>query len=112
MTGGVQLVARFTALPGREEEVERLLLALAANVRAEPGCLVFDPFRVGHAPPASGARGEGPASGTGFLVVESYRDEDAFAAHLAAAYGAEFNTALAALIVEDGSELTFVTPLG
>jgi hypothetical protein len=45
--GRVELIARFTALPGREEEVARLLLALTAKVREEPGCLAFEPHRVG-----------------------------------------------------------------
>ena len=45
-------------------------------------------------------------------MVEAYRDEEAFAEHLAAAYGAEFNAALGPLIVEDGSVLTFMAPLG
>ena len=31
--GRVELVARFTALPGREEEVERLLLDLTAKAK-------------------------------------------------------------------------------
>ena len=45
-------------------------------------------------------------------MIEAYRDEEAFAAHLAAPYGAEFNAALVPLIVEDGSVLTFLTPIG
>jgi len=108
----VELVARFTALPGREEEVEHLLLALSAKVREEPGCLVFEPHRVAAAPNGSGAAAGPEPSGTGFVVVEAYRDEAAFAAHLAAAYGAEFNAALEPLIVEDGSVLTFLARLG
>ena len=42
--------------PGREEEVERLLLALADDVRREPGCLEFEPHRV-VAPPRRRRRG-------------------------------------------------------
>ncbi|GAA1825980.1 putative quinol monooxygenase [Agromyces salentinus] len=104
----VWLMAEFTALTGREEEVERLLLALADEVRREPGCLEFQPHRV-VAPPAGVDVAAGPAPvGTRFVVVEAYRDREAFTAHLAAPYGAVFNGALGPLIVEDGSVLTFL----
>lgn len=108
----VELIARFTALPGRGEEVAGLLLALAARVREEPGCLVFESYRIGPAPSGSGVTTEPEPVGAGFVVLEAYRDEEAFAAHLAADYGAEFNAALGPLIVEDGSVLTFMTPIG
>lgn len=110
--GRVELVARFTALPGREEEVARLLLALTTKVRAEPGCLAFEPSRV-VAPPAGSTAVGGPEPvGAGFVVVEAYRDEAAFAEHLAADHGGAFNAALRPLIVEDGSVLTFISRLG
>lgn len=108
----VELIARFTALPGRGEEVAGLLLALAARVREEPGCLAFEPYRVGQAPAVPGVTAEPEPAHSGFVVLEAYRDEEAFAAHLAAEYGAEFNAALGPLIVEDGSVLTFMTPIG
>lgn len=108
----VELIARFTALPGREEEVARLLLALTAKVREEPGCLAFEPHRTGPEPTGSAAVAGPEPAGTGFVVLEAYRDEAAFAAHLAAEYGAEFNAALGPLIVEDGSVLTFISPIG
>jgi quinol monooxygenase YgiN len=110
----VELVARFTAKCGREEEVSHLLLALAENVREEPGCLVFEPYRVAASPAGSRAAAVATAEavGTGFVVLEAYRDDAAFAAHLAAPYGAAFNAALGPLIVEDGSALTFLAPLG
>jgi quinol monooxygenase YgiN len=108
----VELVARFTAVPGREEEVAHLLLALTAKVREEPGCLAFEPYRVA-APPAGTGVVAGPEPvGAGFVVVEAYRDEEAFAEHLAAPYGAEFNAALRPLIEEDGSVLTFLAAHG
>lgn len=109
--GRVELIARFTALPGREEEVERLLLALTARVRAEPGCLAFEPHRVGPPPVTSGVPAGPEPDGTGFVVLEAYRDEAAFTDHLAADYGAEFNAALVPLIVEEGSVLTFIAPV-
>lgn len=113
----VRLVAEFTARPGREEEVERLLLALTVEVRREPGCLEFTPLRVATAPvlDAGTTLGvtPGPAPvGRRFIVTEAYRDAAAFADHLAAPHGAVFNAALAPLIEEDGSQLTFVDALG
>jgi len=107
----VELVAEFTALAGCEEEVEDLLLALTAEVRRESGCLDFTPHRVAR-PPAGATVTPGPAPvGTRFIVTEAYRDASAFAAHLAAPYGADFNAALGGLIVEQGSVLTFLRPL-
>ncbi|WP_022892254.1 putative quinol monooxygenase [Agromyces subbeticus] len=114
----VELIAEFTAIAGREEEVERLLLALTAEVRRESGCLDFTPHRVAPAPTgrafmAAAAAAAGPAPvGARFVVTEAYRDAAAFAEHLAAPYGADFNAALGPLIVERGSVLTFLTPLG
>jgi quinol monooxygenase YgiN len=113
----IELIAEFTAIAGREEEVERLLLALAAEVRRESGCLDFTPRRVTAAPSgpafAAAAAATGPAPvGTRFVVTEVYRDAAAFAEHLAAPYGADFNAALGRLVVERGSVLTFLAPLG
>jgi quinol monooxygenase YgiN len=106
--GAVRLVAEFTALPGCEEEVERLLLGLTEQVRAEPGCLDFTPHRVASSP-AVGVEASGSAPvGRRFVVTETYRDASAFAAHLAAPYGAPFNAALGPLIEEAGSQLTFL----
>jgi quinol monooxygenase YgiN len=109
--GRVALIARFTALPGREEEVAQLLLALTARVRDEPGCLTFEPHRVAVPPAGSGVAAGPEPAGTAFVVLEAYRDEAAFAEHLAAPYGGEFNAALGPLIIEDGSVLTFIAPL-
>jgi quinol monooxygenase YgiN len=92
------LYAEFTALPGNEEQVARMIADLAELVRAEPGNVVFEPYR----------RVEDPAR---FIVHEVYRDEAAFQAHIGASYGAEFNAALGPLIVEDGSQLTFLAPV-
>lgn len=121
--GRVELIAEFTAIAGREEEVERLLLALTVEVRRESGCLDFTPRRVvtvpaGVAGPARLAdatvatEASSPSVGTRFVVTEAYRDAAAFAEHLAAPYGVDFNAALGPLIVERGSVLTFLTSLG
>lgn len=110
--GQVELIAEFTALPGREGEVERLLRDLTRDVRAEDGCLVFDPYVVTGPPSGAGVVATPAPDGTRFVVVEAYRDERAFAAHLAAPHGAAFNAALRPLIAEpDGSRLTFIRRL-
>ncbi|KJC65710.1 Quinol monooxygenase YgiN [Agreia bicolorata] len=92
------LYAEFTALPGCEEAVAELLAALADDVRREPGCVEFAPYRVSAEP-------------SRFFVYEVYRDGDAFAAHIEAPYGRAFNERLVPLIVEDGSQLTWLQPL-
>ncbi|WP_033223520.1 antibiotic biosynthesis monooxygenase, partial [Kitasatospora phosalacinea] len=45
-----------------------------------------------------------------YWIFEQYRDEAAFAAHLAAPHGKPFNARLVELIEEDASVLTFLTP--
>lgn len=95
MTDPTILHATFTALPGRGDEVAALLRNFAEVVRGEQGNFVFDATRLADDPDR-------------FFVYEEYRDADAFATHLAAAEGAEFNAALAPLIVEPASQLTFL----
>ncbi|WP_243077160.1 putative quinol monooxygenase [Microbacterium sp. SS28] len=93
----VVLYAEFTARAGLADRVEELLTALVIDVRQEPGNVVFDAYRVKDAEDR-------------FFVFEVYRDDAAFAAHISAPYGEPFNRALRELIVEDGSQLTFLTP--
>ncbi|SMG41402.1 putative quinol monooxygenase [Agreia pratensis] len=92
------LYAEFTALPGCEETVAELLAGLADEVRREPGCIEFAPYRVSTEP-------------SRFFVYEVYLDDDAFTAHITAPYGRVFNERLVPLIVEDGSQLTWLQPL-
>jgi quinol monooxygenase YgiN len=92
------LFAEFTAREGAEGEVARLLREYAEKVREEEGNLVFDVYTKASHPRA-------------FWIFEVYRDEDAFQAHLKAPYGGPFNTALAPLIEEDASVLTFLDPV-
>ncbi|WP_371524846.1 antibiotic biosynthesis monooxygenase [Streptomyces sp. NBC_01283] len=92
------LLAEFTARDGAEEEVTRLLLDYAKNVREEEGNLAFDIYTKTSSPRA-------------YWIFEMYRDEDAFQTHLKAPYGGPFNTALAPLIEEDASVLTFLDPV-
>jgi quinol monooxygenase YgiN len=87
------LIAEFTAKSGSGEAVERLVSALAEEVRQEPGNLAFNIYRIEKHPDK-------------FVVFEVYEDDGAFATHISAAYTGEFNRALAGLIVEDGSQLT------
>jgi len=91
------LLAEFTARQGAEGEVARLIRDYAAKVREEEGNLAFDVYTKASAPRA-------------YWIFEIYRDEDAFQAHLKAPYGGPFNTALAPLIEEDASVLTFLDP--
>lgn len=94
----VALIAEFTARPGQGDAVAELLAGLTTDVRREPGNLVFDGHR----------RMDDPHK---FVVYEIYRDRAAFAAHIAADYGAVFNGRLRKLIVEPNSVLTFLTPV-
>ena len=95
MSDPVVLYAEFTARPEQREEVERLITSLAHDVHQEPGNLEFTVYQ----------RADDPCR---FFVFERYVDQSAFEAHLAAPYGAVFNTALGDLIVEDGSQLSFL----
>ncbi|WP_338783650.1 putative quinol monooxygenase [Streptomyces sp. DG1A-41] len=92
------LLAEFTAREGAEDEVTRLILEYAEKVREEEGNLAFDVYTKEASPRA-------------YWIFEVYRDEDAFQAHLKAPYGGPFNTALAPLIEEDASVLTFLDPV-
>ena len=93
----VALYAEFTARPGAEDAVAGLVGELTTRVRDEPGNLTFEPSTLREAPRR-------------WFVYEVYRDAAAFEAHIAADYGAVFNSALGPLIEEDGSQLTWLTP--
>lgn len=92
------LLAEFTAREGAEGEVARLLRDYARKVREEEGNLAFDVYTKATNPRA-------------YWIFEAYRDAEAFQAHLNAPYGGPFNTALAPLIEEDASVLTFLDPV-
>jgi quinol monooxygenase YgiN len=89
------LYAEFTARPGHEEEVERLVAGLAEQVRQEPGNVSFIPHRLSMDP-------------TAFFVYEEYADADAFEAHLRSEHGIAFNAELSAHIIGSGSRLTWL----
>ena len=91
------LIATFTARAGESATVTRLIAAYADVVRSEPGNERFEPFTDAE-------------DDHRFVVVESYRDDDAFAAHLGARAGADFNADLMQHIVEPASVLQFLRP--
>lgn len=95
----VALYAEFTAKPGCSEAVRVLLAELARKVQREPGNLVFDPHQE-------------EENTDKFFVYEVYRDASAFQTHLDADYGSVFNAKLTDLIIEDGSVLTHLLPVG
>lgn len=92
------LYATFTARPGREQPLAELVAKLASDVRAEDGCLLFDPF----------TRTENPRA---YVVFEIYRDDDAFQEHLASLHTRGFNAALSDLIEGAGSTLEWLVPV-
>jgi quinol monooxygenase YgiN len=93
------LYAQFTARPDTVDRVDELIRGLAEDVRREPGNEVFAVYREESDP-------------LRFFVFEVYRDDQAFQAHITADYGATFNAELVTLIEEDGSQLTWLTPVG
>ncbi len=92
------LFASFTARPGHEAAVERLIIELARTVRLEPGNRAF----------AVSRRRESPRE---FFVYEEYVDDDAFDRHVTADYVSEFNSRLGALIEEEHSQLHWLDPV-
>jgi len=91
------LVAEFTAIAGSEVRVSDLVAGYASQVRAEPGCLAFDPFTR-----ADDARR--------WVVIEAYVDDGAFEAHMTSEHNRVFNTALAPHIEGGASSLFWLTP--
>ena len=92
----MSLYAEFTAKPGSEAEVEKLISGLAEQVRREPGNTEFTVYR----------ERDNPRK---FFVFEQYLDEASFDAHIGAEYGLVFNQQLSILIEEGESQLTWLT---
>jgi quinol monooxygenase YgiN len=90
------LYAEFTAKPGSEAEVERLISGLAEQVRREPGNTEFTVYW----------ERDNPRK---FFIFEQYLDETSFDAHISAEYGLIFNQQLSSLIEEGESQLTWLT---
>ena len=89
------LYATMKALPGCREKVRDLLIALAADVRAEPGCERFVVHTLAEDPDF-------------FHVEESYRDEAAFRTHISNEHGRVFNQAIETLVEDGGSKVVFL----
>ncbi|QCE33620.1 antibiotic biosynthesis monooxygenase [Acetobacteraceae bacterium] len=92
------LYAVITALPGKEGEIARLLNELAVNVRAEPGCVRFEPYQLS----------ENPLQ---FHIEETYKDEGAFQAHMATKHGKIFNKTIKDLVEGGASKVIFLQSL-
>lgn len=92
----INLIATFRAREDSRDEVARLIVEYGHVVRAEPGNERFEVYTDESAP-------------RDFVIVERYRDQAAFDAHLSAEVGREFNRTLVPLIEGTGSELQFLT---
>lgn len=93
------LIAKFTAQPGHAAVVDELIGGYARTVRAEPGNLRFDVFTDHDDDHA-------------FVVIEAYRDDQAFKDHMDGAAGAAFNAELVKHITTPTSDLQFLRPAG
>ena len=93
------LYAEFTVKSGSEARVADMMRELTENVRREPGNVLFLPC----------TRETDPRQ---YFVFEVYRDEAAFQEHIGAEYGRTFNAELAGHIEGDGSDLTWLRPVG
>ena len=91
------LYAEFTARPEAADRVSALMLDLTEAVRAEPGCVTFDPF----------VREDDRLH---WVVFEVYRDAEAFEAHIGSEHSRLFNLALDGLIQGMASALTWLRP--
>jgi quinol monooxygenase YgiN len=96
MTKEVNLIATFRAQAGHAETVRALIVEYGDFVRQEPGNVFFEIYTDSGDP-------------HDFVIVERYRDQAGFDAHLATPEGAAFNQALGPLIEGSGSELQFLS---
>jgi quinol monooxygenase YgiN len=76
------MIAVVDALSGRADELRAAVVALTLGCRAEPGCVLFEPYE------DAGVPGR-------FHLVEIYVDTDAFRAHLTTEHVRRFWAALA-----------------
>lgn len=98
MADTLTVVAKIYPKPGKETEVEGLLLKMADTVRrVEADCLVYRPHRAPANPPV-------------FLFYEQYRTEAAFEFHRTAPHLAEYREQLKALVAKP-TEIEFYRSL-
>lgn len=91
----VDLIARIPSQPGRGPEVLALLREYAVHVNADPGCDRFEVYL-------------DRDDSAQVVVIERYRDEAAFAAHVADPANGVLNAKLAEL-TQGGSQLQFLS---
>ena len=94
-TEPVTLIATFRAVAGQDSHVFGLISAYGEVVRKEPGNIFFEIYT---------ERDDRHA----FVIIERYRNEQAFQRHLDGAEGTAFNLQLAPLVEGEGSELQFL----
>jgi quinol monooxygenase YgiN len=93
------LYAEFASRPGSEARVAELVAGYAEQVRAEEGCLAFDPF----------VRSDDERR---WVVFEAYIDEAAFRSHMATDHNRAFNDEITAHIEGGASSLVqLIAPL-
>jgi quinol monooxygenase YgiN len=63
----IGVIATWNVAPGREDEVEALLVEMRRQTRAEPGCLLYELHRIPDEP--------------AFVLYEQYVDAAAIEAH-------------------------------
>jgi quinol monooxygenase YgiN len=81
---GRLLIAEIHGLAGREDELNRRLYELAEAARGEEGCVMFRPLRA-----------QEPGE---FVVLSSWRDEDALRAHYASVAYRRYRAAVGELL--------------
>ena len=91
----VTLVARFRAKNGQDLTVSRLITKYGEAVREEAGNIFFDIYT-------------DREDSLAFVIIERYRDEAAFQAHLDGEKGKVFNQELGPLVEGSGSTLQFL----
>lgn len=95
-SSAVDLIASIPSRPGRGGQVLALLQEYAVHVNADPGCDRFEVY-------------VDRDDSDRVVVLERYRDDAAFAAHLADPQNGVLNAALAELTL-GGSQLQFLVP--
>ncbi len=86
-TNSFVVVAHFRAKPGKENDLERLLLSLVEPTRQEQGCLRYDLHRDEQDP-------------SQFLFYEIWADREAWDAHMLSAHLKAFKPAVEPYLAE------------